>query len=319
MTHTAYVFPGQGSQSVGMGRALSQAYSIARLTFDEADDILSFRLSELCFAGPAETLTDTRNAQPAILVTSIAALRVWQAEHPELPAPCCLAGHSLGEYTALVASGSLAFSDAVPLTRTRGELMAQAGSSLPGSMAAILRLEDEQVAALCAQAAAATGDVVQVANYNAPGQVVISGGNAGVTAAMELATAAGGRPRLLAVSIASHSALMAPAARGFIEHVNATLFAPPQIPVIGNLSARPLVAPHQIRDELIAQLTSPVRWTDSIEYMAANGATRFVEFGPGTVLTGLVKRIQPDAATANVSGPDDIAFAEGRRGSDAAR
>jgi [acyl-carrier-protein] S-malonyltransferase len=307
VTHTAYIFPGQGSQSVGMGQALFRAYGVAQLTFEEADDILSFRLSELCFAGPVETLTDTRNAQPAILVTSIAALRVLQEERPELPWPCCVAGHSLGEYTALVASGALAFADAIRLTRVRGELMALAGSTSPGSMAAILRLDDEQVAALCSQAAVTTGEVVQVANYNAPGQVVISGANAGVAAAMELATAAGGRPRPLAVSIASHSALMAPAAREFAEYVDGTSFASPECPVISNLNAHPLLTPRHIRKELVAQLTSPVRWTDSVKYMAASGASRFVELGPGSVLTGLVKRIQPDAATANVAEPADIA------------
>jgi len=307
MTHSAYIFPGQGSQIVGMGKALSEAYRPARLTFAEADDILGFPLSQLCFDGPTDTLTDTRNAQPAILTASIAALRVLQSERPDLLPPSCVAGHSLGEYSALVASQALTFADGVRLTRARGEAMAQAGESTPGSMAAILRLEDAQVAALCAQAAAETGDVVQVANYNAPGQVVISGGLAGVAAAIELAKAAGARPRPLAVSIASHSALMAPAARAFAEHVQATPFTPPAVPIIGNLGACPLGTPADIQAELIAQLTSPVRWTDSVRYMVAAGATRFVEIGPGSVLTGLVKRIQPDAATANVAEPADIA------------
>jgi len=307
MTHTAYIFPGQGSQIVGMGKSLSEAYTLARLAFAEADDILGFSLSRLCFDGPTETLTDTRNAQPALLVTSIAALRVVRAERPELPVPCCVAGHSLGEYSALVASEALSFADAVHLTRARGEAMAQAGETAPGSMAAILRLEDEQVATLCAQAAAETGDVVQVANYNAPGQVVISGGVAGVAAAIELAKVAGGRPRPLAISIASHSALMVPAARAFAEHVKATPFSDPAIPIVGNLRACPLATPAEIQEELIAQLTSSVRWTDSVNYMAAAGATRFIEIGPGSVLTGLVKRIRPDAATANVAEPADIA------------
>jgi [acyl-carrier-protein] S-malonyltransferase len=290
-----------------MGVALVEAHPIARDTFAEADELLGFRLSELCFAGPGEELTDTRNAQPAILTTSIATLRVLQAERPGLPDPSFVAGHSLGEYSALVAAGALAFADAVRLTRARGELMAQAGALRPGSMAAILRLDDSQVTAICAEAALQSGDVVQVANYNSPGQVVISGSAAGIAAAIELATAAGGRPRVLAVSIASHSALMQPAADAFAEIVAATPFQPPKIPIIGNIEAAPLVDVGAIRRELVAQLTSPVRWTDSIRFIRASGATRFVEVGPGQVLTGLVKRIEPDVSTANVAEPGDLA------------
>jgi [acyl-carrier-protein] S-malonyltransferase len=303
---TAYIFPGQGSQQAGMGAALAETVAEARETFAEADAILGFSLSELCFAGPAELLTETQNAQPAILTTSVAALRALQAQRPGLPAPRFVAGHSLGEYSALVAAGALLFADAVRLTRARGELMARAGAFTPGSMAAILRLEDAQVADICARAASATGEVVQVANYNSPGQVVISGSHAGIAAAADLATAAGGRPRVLAVSIASHSALMAPAAEAFAAHVEATPFQAPRIPIVGNVTARPLETPEEIRRELVAQLTSPVRWTDSIRWMAAGGAGRFVEIGPGQVLTGLVKRIEPEAATANVAEPGDL-------------
>jgi [acyl-carrier-protein] S-malonyltransferase len=212
----------------------------------------------------------------------------------------------MGEYSALVAAGALSFADALKLTRARGELMAQAGEQHPGSMAAILRLEDEQVAAICAQAVAETGDVVQVANFNAPGQVVISGGPAGVAAAIELARAAGGRPRPLAVSVAAHSALMSPAAAAFAAHLAATPFATPGIPLIGNVNARPLTTPPQIREELAAQLTAPVRWTASILHMVEAGVTRFVEIGPGNVLTGLVKRIAPEAETVNVAEPGHI-------------
>jgi len=289
-----------------MGQNLAQAFHIAKETFAEADDILGFPLSKLCFTGPAKALTETTNAQPAILVTSIAALRAWQTTQPNLPSPCCTAGHSLGEYSALVAAGALDFADAVRLTRARGELMAQAGTAHPGSMAAILRLTDEQVATICAQASAETGDIVQVANYNSPGQVVISGEPAGVAAAIALAKAARGRAIPLAVSIAAHSALMAPVAEEFAARVAATPFAPPRIPLVGNVNAEPLTTPEQIRAELVAQLTSPVRWTASIAYMLEAGATRFVEIGPGHVLTGLMKRINRDVETANIAQPDDI-------------
>lgn len=304
-TDTAFIFPGQGSQAVGMGQALVQAFEAARATFAEADEILGFALSDLCFGGPADQLTETRNAQPAILTASIAAWRVWQSVQPDA-LPCCVAGHSLGEYSALVAAGALRFADAVRLTRVRGELMARAGAAHPGQMAAILKLDDEQVAALCAQAAAESGDVVQVANYNAPGQVVISGGPAGVAAAMALVQAAGGRPRPLAVSVAAHSALMAPAAEEFAVRVAATPIQAPQTPIIANITAQPLQTPDEIRAELVGQLTSSVQWTASVRRMVDAGAARFVEFGPGEVLTGLVKRIVAEAKTANVRVPEDL-------------
>lgn len=304
---TAYLFPGQGSQSVGMGQALAAAYPVARATFAEADEILGFALSELCFGGPAEVLTETRNAQPAILTASIAAWRALLAARPELPPACCFAGHSLGEYSALVAADALDFSDAVRLTRTRGELMARAGEARPGSMAAILKLDDGLVAALCAQAEAETGDVVQVANYNAPGQVVVSGGSAGVAALMELVKKAGGRPRALAVSIAAHSPLMTSAAADFSVYVNQTPFRTPARPVVGNLAACPLETGDEIRAELVGQLTGSVQWTGSVFKLQELGARRFVEVGPGDVLTGLVKRIVTEPQTANVRTPEDIA------------
>ena len=307
--NTAYMFPGQGSQSVGMGQALAETYSVARDTFAEADAILGFKLSQLCFTGPADLLTDTRNAQPALLTTSIAAWRALRAARADLPAPCCFAGHSLGEYSALVAAGCLDFADAVRLTRTRGELMARAGEAHPGSMAAILKLDDGLVAGLCAEAQAETGDVVQVANYNAPGQVVVSGGSAGVAALMELTRKAGGRPRPLAVSIAAHSALMASAAEEFSHHIAATSFRAParqDAAVVSNLAACPLETPDEIRSELIGQLTGSVQWTSSVFKMQELGAVRFVEIGPGDVLTGLVKRILAEPEIANVRTPDDL-------------
>jgi len=308
--HTAYIFPGQGSQSVGMGQALVETYGVARDTFAEADAILGFELSRLCFTGPPELLTDTRNAQPALLTTSIAAWRALRADRPDLPAPCCFAGHSLGEYSALVAAGCLDFAAAVRLTRTRGELMARAGEARPGSMAAILKLDDALVANLCAEAQVETGDIVQVANYNAPGQVVVSGGSAGVAALMELARKAGGRPRPLAVSIAAHSALMAAAAEEFAQHILQTPFRAParqDAPVVSNLEACPLETADEIRHELIGQLTGSVRWTSSVFKMQELGAARFVEIGPGDVLTGLIKRILTGPETANVRTPDDFA------------
>ncbi len=309
-SNTAYIFPGQGSQSVGMGQALAELHSVARDTFAEADAILGFELSQLCFTGPVELLTETRNAQPAILTTSIAAWRALRTARPELPAPCCVAGHSLGEYSALVAAGYLDFADAVRLTRTRGELMARAGETHPGSMAAILKLDDALVASLCAEAQAETSDVVQVANYNAPGQVVVSGGTVGVAALIELVKKAGGRSRTLAVSIAAHSALMASAAEEFARHVAATPLRAPgrqDVPVVSNLAACPLETPDEIRNELIGQLTGSVQWTSSVFKMQELGAARFVEIGPGDVLTGLVKRILPEPVIANVRTPDDLA------------
>ena len=286
-----------------MGQVLAQRSEAAHRAFAEADKVLGFPLSDLCFHGPAEVLTETINAQPAILTTSIAMLRALQAMRPDLPQPAYLAGHSLGEYSALVAAGSLDFSDAVRLTRVRGELMARAGERSPGSMAAILGLADDEVAATCKRAASETGSVVQVANYNAPGQVVISGEKPGVDRAMEIAKEAHGRSRLLAVSIAAHSALMASIADEFAAHVEATPFDSPSVPIIGNLTARPLANRDQIRDELVRQLTGSVRWTESVRMMVDGGADHFVEFGPGAVLTGLVKRIVPEVLAANAAEP----------------
>ena len=291
---SAFLFPGQGSQTLGMGRDLAQKYPIAQNTFSEADDLLGVRLSALSFEGPEEQLNDTLNTQPAIFVTSVAILRVLQSEGWGV-SPSFVAGHSLGEYSALVASEALTFAGGLRLVRERGRLMKEAGERSPGGMAAILKVDDETMQDICRRASQQTGKVVQVANYNSPGQVVISGDNAALDVAMELAQAAGARRVVrLAVSIAAHSPLMAVIADEFRQAVEATPIQPPRVPVVANVSARPLNDLADIRQEMIAQLTSSVRWVDSVEHMVANGVTQFIEIGPKDVLTGLVGRINKD-------------------------
>ena len=312
----AYLFPGQGSQHVGMAAALAEAYPAARAALQEADDVLGFALSRLCFAGPEETLTDTVNAQPALLAASVAALRALAAEFGESggwsppavagAAANFVAGHSLGEYTALVAAGSLAYADALRLVRTRGQLMKEAGQAAPGLMAAILGLDEAQVAAVCA-AATQAGGIAQVANDNCPGQVVISGDRAGMEAAMAALAAAGAKKIMpLAVSIAAHSPLMQPAADALRAAIEATPVAAPAVPVVGNTTGAPLSTAAAIRAELAAQLTGSVRWTATVQAMSAAGAATFVEVGPGEVLSGLVKRIERKAARYAVNTPENL-------------
>ena len=297
----ALVFPGQGSQVVGMGRDVAQAYPVARETFAEADDVLGFSLSQLCFEGPEEALQDTYNTQPAIFTTSIAILRaLYSAGFAARPA--FLAGHSLGEYSALVASGALAFADGLRLVRERGRLMKLAGEREPGGMAAVLKLDDHTVEEICRQASAETGRVVQIANYNSPGQVVISGHNEALERAIQLAEAAGARRVIrLAVSIASHSPLMASITNEFRRAVMDTPLQAPQMAVVGNVTARPLMSIEEIREEMVCQLTSSVRWVDSVTYMAAQGVTHCIEIGPKDVLTGLIPRIHPEMKATSCS------------------
>lgn len=287
---SAYLFPGQGSQEVGMGQDVCHRSAAARALFDEADSLLGFPLSEIIFNGPEEQLTDTFNQQPALFITSIAHWRTMT----ELgwPQPQYMAGHSLGEFSALAAANAVSFSDGLALVRKRGELMKAAGEREPGGMAAILALDVETVRDMCAQAAATTGYPVQVANDNCPGQTVISGDNEALARAMDLMQQAGARKVVrLPISIAAHSGLMSSAAQEFAEAVDATPFQVPDAPVIGNVSAKPLYSVGDIRSELKAQLTSPVAWTGSMQYLLGQGIDTFIEVGPGKVLLGLMKRI----------------------------
>jgi [acyl-carrier-protein] S-malonyltransferase len=304
---TAFVFPGQGSQVVGMGQALAQASAAARATFEEADDILKFRLSALCWEGPDDELTDTINAQPALFVCGLAALRAFEERYGEFQ-PACVAGHSLGELTALAAAGAMELDDGLALVRERGRLMKAAGQDAPGGMAAILGLDAPDLVQVCLEAGQAAGGVVQVANDNCPGQVVISGEIAALEKAMELAKARGARRAIrLAVSIASHSPLMRDTAVQFSTAVEAVPFIGPTVSVIGNVSAQPISDANAIRAELTAQLTSPVRWRESVQHMLGLGVNTFLEFGPKDVLTGLLKRIDGSAVGVAVAAPEALA------------
>ena len=288
--NTAFLFPGQGSQHVGMGQAFYAQDSPSRAVFDQADAQLGYALSSLCFNGPEETLTDTVHQQPALLVTSVATWTAMQACGWALPA--FTAGHSLGEISALVVAGAITFSDGLALVKRRGELMKQAGEREPGGMAAILGLDVAQLETICVSASEKTGRPVQVANDNCPGQVVISGDSLALAEAMAQAQGAGAKKVVqLPITIAAHSALMASAAADFAHAVDNTPIITPSIPVIGNVSALPLLTPEDIRAELKAQLTARVRWTETIQYLSGQGVTKVVEVGSGDVLRGLVKRI----------------------------
>ncbi len=303
---TTFVFPGQGSQALGMARDLAEAFSSARLAFDEADEALGFKLSSLCWEGQEAELNDTINTQPALLAASIAALRAVR-EHLGDFTPAFMAGHSVGEVTALVAAGAIDYADGLRLIRRRGEAMKAAGAQAPGGMAAILNLEAEALQAICAEASVEAGAPVQVANDNCPGQVVISGALPALEKAMELAKARGAKRALrLQVSIAAHSALMAPEVPGYAEAVAATRIRAPLVPVVSNITAAPLADGDAIRVELPAQLTSPVRWTESVRYLLGRGVTTFVELGSKDVLTGLLKRIDATAVGVAVGAPEAV-------------
>jgi [acyl-carrier-protein] S-malonyltransferase len=278
----------------GMGRDVAEAYAVARATFEEADELLGFALSDLCFNGPEEALADTINTQPALFVTSMAILRVLEELVPNAR-PAFGAGHSLGEITALAAAGALTFADGVRLVRERGRLMKAAGETTPGAMAALLGLDAGPVREVCAAVAAETGGVLVLANDNCPGQIVISGDVESVELGMTRAKEAGARRAVkLAVSIASHSPVMRGAAEGFAAVLAATPFTDTAYPVYANVTAAPVQGAAAIRDELAQQLTSSVRWTESVRAMIAAGADTFVEIGSKDVLTNLLKRIDGD-------------------------
>lgn len=285
----AYVFPGQGSQWVGMGHDLYISSPEARAVFEEADSVLGFALSRLCFEGPEDVLRQTINAQPAIMTVSVAYLK-GASMLKNAPHPVFLAGHSLGEYTALVAAGTVSFADGVRLARERGRLMQEAGEQTPGSMLAVIGLDEPTVDSICQEAG------TQIANINCPGQIAISGPIQALERATELARQKGAQRVIpLKVSGAFHSRLMQPAADGMARAVSTLEFRDAAIPILANTTAQPLTSGTALKNELLHQLCHCVQWQKSIEWMIGQGVLHFVEVGPGQVLTGLIKRISKEA------------------------
>ena len=302
---TAFVFPGQGSQALRMGRELSAEFAIAREIFAQADNALGFTISRLAWEGPEQDLNDTLNTQPALLAHSVAAYRVLQEIIPGFQ-PAFVAGHSMGELSALVAAKALPFREALELARTRGRLMKRAGEINPGGMAAILGLDIPSLENICTEASTPT-ELVQVANDNCPGQVVISGANAALDRALAMAQSVGARRAVrLVVSIAAHSPFMAGVQVEFSQAVNAAPFTDPIVPLVGNVSATPLYSSTAIRADLQDQLTHRVRWTESILWMISQGVTNFIELGSGNVLAGLIKRIDRQVNAISLGNPTDF-------------
>lgn len=302
---TAFVFPGQGSQAVGMGQELAETYPVARETFDEADSILGIPLSKLMWEGPVEELNETVNTQPALYVHSIAAWRTFTLHDRDF-GPATVAGHSLGELSALTASGALSFADGLRLVRTRGELMKRAGQINPGGMAAILGVDIPTLDRVCAEASTA-GEIVQVANDNCPGQVVISGHKAALERAMAGAKSAGAKRALpLQVSIAAHSPLMASIQEEWNAAVDGCAIEAPAIPVVGNVHAQPMLTAEELRADIKAQMQSRVRWTESVQRMQMDGIQAYVETGSGEVLLGMIKRIDTSAVRIPLGSPQNF-------------
>ncbi|RAI42011.1 ACP S-malonyltransferase [Rhodoplanes roseus] len=304
----AFVFPGQGSQAVGMGKALAENFPVARAVFDEVDEALGDKLSSIVFEGPAETLMLTENAQPALMTVSLAALRVLEQEAGvDLSRDAMfVAGHSLGEYSALAAAGAISIADTARLVRTRGRAMQKAVPVGVGAMAALLGLEFEAAAEVAREAA--EGAVCQAANDNGGGQVVVSGDKAAVERAVEIAKGRGAkRATLLPVSAPFHCTLMAPAADAMAEALQSITVRRPVVPVVANVLAAPITEPSALVQALIAQVTGTVRWRESVAFMAKAGVTSFYEVGAGKVLTGLVKRIAEGAIGAAIGSPADVA------------
>ncbi len=300
---TALLFPGQGSQRVGMGRDLAQKFEVARRVYEEADDVLGFTLSQLCFDGPEDELTLTKHTQPAILTTSIAVFRVLQDKGLQFD---IVAGHSLGEWTALVAAGALELSDAVRLTHLRGTYMQEAVPVGEGAMAALMGLDAEKVRDVCAKATAA-GEPVEPANMNGGGQIVISGNTNAVDRAIAEAKTAGAKiAKKLAVSAPFHCSLMKPAADRLAAALAEVKIATPRVPVVANVTAEPVTDATRIKELLVQQVTAPVRWEESIQTIAKLGVTRAFELGSGAVLKGLVKRIAATIDVTTIGEPHEV-------------
>jgi len=294
----AFVFPGQGAQAVGMGKDAYESNEAARAIFDQADETLGFPLTKLAFEGPDDQLRQTANTQPALLATSVALLETYKSQNIK---PDYVAGHSLGEYSALVAAGVLAFNDAIRLVRARGQFMEQAVPSGKGAMAAVLGAEREALQALCADISATAG-IVELANVNCPGQIVVSGSAEGVAAAVERGKEAGAKRVIpLDVSGPFHSSLMQPAADKLAGELAQVEFRNAQVPVIANVHAKPVSSGEELRELLVQQVVSPVQWEDTIKYLIGEGVDTFVEIGSGTVLAGLIKKVDKSVQVISIN------------------